>query len=150
MLGERIVDTWIIILTLVIGSIIGSPMAILVSRQLVKANKVSPYYLSPIIIIAGLVGAYAFNLNINDVIVTFVIGLFGYLCMKFRLPRAPIIIAYILGGLTEQSFFQTIQMGRGSFGIFFTRPIALGLVILVIITAAVPFLSSMRKRRRLV
>jgi len=148
MLEDRINETWIIILTLAVASVISSPIAVLVSTQLVKANKLSPFYLSPIIVTAGLVGAYAFNSEINDVFLAFAIGVFGYLAIKFDLPRAPIIIAYILGGLTERSFFQTIQMGRGSFAIFFTRPIALALLALVVVTACAPYFMGLKARMR--
>lgn len=147
MLGERMVETWIIILTLTIATIVASPMAILVASQLVRLTKLSPAFIAPIIITMGLVGAYSFNQDVNDVIAAFVIGVFGYLAIRFEFPRAPIIIAYILGSLMEQSFYQTIQIGRGSFAIFFSRPIALGLTVLVIITAVAPYWAKICQTR---
>jgi TctA family transporter len=148
MLTEKIADIWLIIIVLIVASLIASVIAIVVSTQLIKATRVSPFYLSPIIITAGLVGAYGFNSDIVDVLVTLIIGIFGYFTNKFNVPKAPMIIAYILGGLMERSFFQTIQMGRGSFSVFFHRPIALGLVLLVVITALVPYISSIRQKHR--
>ncbi len=58
---------------------------------------------------------------------------------------APAVIAYILGSIMERSFFQTLQMGRGSFAVvFFDRPLSLILVVLVVVTIIAPYYGSIR------
>jgi putative tricarboxylic transport membrane protein len=55
-------------------------------------------------------------------------GVLGYLFKKLDVPLAPLILTLILGPLMEQSLRQSLEISRGDFSIFFTRPISLTLI----------------------
>jgi putative tricarboxylic transport membrane protein len=76
-----------------------------------------------------ILGAYSLENTVFDVGVMVVFGIIGYTFRKLDIPLAPIALTLILGPLMEKGLRQSLIMSRGDFGIFLTRPIALGLII---------------------
>ena len=61
----------------------------------------------------------AINNNLFDVLVMSVVGILGFVMMRFEVPAAPFLIAFILGPLLEDNFRQALLMSEGSGSIFF-------------------------------
>jgi putative tricarboxylic transport membrane protein len=72
----------------------------------------------------------------------------GYLMIKAQLPRAPLILGLVLAPIMEQSLRQALTMSRGDPMIFIERPIALTLLIVVVLSIALPLMPNLFKRRR--
>lgn len=51
-------------------------------------------------------------------------GALGYLMKKFEYEPMPLVLAYVLGRMAEESIRQTLLLSRGSAAIFLSRPIA--------------------------
>ena len=61
-----------------------------------------------------------------DVWMMVVFGMIGFFIFdKFGIPKAPFIIARILGSMAEVNLRRALQMSPNGAAIFFTRPIAL-------------------------
>jgi putative tricarboxylic transport membrane protein len=71
-----------------------------------------------------------------DVIVMIVFGVVGYLMKRFNFEAAPLILALILGPLLEDNLRQTLLISKGSFAIFFTRPISAVFISIAILVLA--------------
>jgi putative tricarboxylic transport membrane protein len=100
-----------------------------------------PYsYLFPSILIFCIIGSYSLNNNIGDVIVMAVFGVVGYLMKRFEFEAAPLVLALILGPLLEDNLRQALLISKGSFKIFFTRPISASFIIVSILILASSFL----------
>jgi putative tricarboxylic transport membrane protein len=96
-----------------------------------------PYsYLFPAILIFCIIGSYSLNNNIGDVIVMAVFGVVGYLMKRFDFEAAPLVLALILGPLLEDNLRQALLISKGSFKIFFTRPISASFMIVSILILA--------------
>ena len=65
-----------------------------------------------------------------DVWGALVFGVIGYLMRKFGFPLAPVVLAVILSPQLEIALKQSLALSRGSYLIFFGRPIALVFMIL--------------------
>ena len=65
--------------------------------------------------------------------------------IKFGFATAPLLIAFILSPIGEAALRQSLLMSSGSLNIFVTRPIALGFLILTLISI-VGIIRSHRKR----
>ena len=105
-----------------------------------------PYaYLAPGILLLSIVGAYATDLRLFTVGVTVLFGVIGYLMIKARLPRAPLILGIVLAPILESSLRQSLILSRGSLSIFITRPIALVLLIAVIASLVLPLFGGFLK-----
>jgi putative tricarboxylic transport membrane protein len=108
-----------------------------------------PYtLLSVMILIFCFLGAYSINNNIDNVIITFAFGIFGYLVNKFGFERAPLVLAFVLGPLVEAAFRQSMIISGGNFTIFVTRPISAFFILVaigVVITAFIKKRSFVEK-----
>ena len=59
----------------------------------------------------------------------------------------PVVIALVLGPIAEPAFHTSLDISRGSYAIFFTRPFSLILIVLIILGIGFPFIQTHRKRK---
>ncbi len=135
----------------VIGSMyIGNVLLLLLNLPLiglwVKVLKVPYPILFPLVLIICIIGCYTINYNLLEVGLMIVFGVCGYLMKKFHYEGAPLILAFVLSPMLENSFRQSLIMSYGSFAIFFARPISLGFIVLAIFLLVSPFLPFLRRR----
>jgi putative tricarboxylic transport membrane protein len=84
-----------------------------------------PYgYLFPVILLLCAVGTYSVGNNPWDVLLMAVFGLLGYALRKLDFPLAPLILAFVLGRLFEETVRQSLARSRGSFAVFAAHPVA--------------------------
>lgn len=74
-----------------------------------------------------------------------VFGLVGWLFEENRIPVAPAILGIVLGGMLEFNFVTSMLKSDGSLSIFFDRPIALLLAVLVALVWIWPVLKLLRR-----
>ena len=90
----------------------------------------------PVVILMCVVGAYATRSGVMfDVWSMLVFGVLGFLFTKVKLPAAPFLIGFILGGDLEKYFMDSLNGNGKSLTAFFTRPLGWviwGLIILSI------------------
>jgi putative tricarboxylic transport membrane protein len=116
----------------------------------VQVLKVPYKILFPLILFFCLIGAYSINNSTFDVGIMLVFGVLGYLMRKYNYEGAPLILAYVLGPMFENSLRQSLLISKGSFTIFFTRPIACGAMILTLIMIISSLLPAIKKRREVI
>ena len=90
--------------------------------------------LTPAIFVLSCVGAFAMRGNIFDVYVTLFFGVLGYVMMRYDYPLSPILLALILGPMAEANLRRALVISNGEFSILFSRPIAVGLMILAVVS----------------
>ena len=103
--------------------------------------------LAPVIFVLCIVGGYAPTQTMHDIWLMFGFGVVGYLLRKLNYPMAPAVLAIVLGPLAETSMRQSLLISQGSFGVFFTRPIAGVVMVIAIVLFLVPAINALRKRR---
>lgn len=111
----------------------------------IKVLGVRYYFLFPLIILFSMIGAYTVSGSFGDMIITIIFGMVGFLMRKFAYEPAPLVLGLVIGPLLETAIRRSMIMSRGSFAIFFSRPIAavfIGLALLML-------LSPLLTRRRL-
>lgn len=90
--------------------------------------------LTPIIVVALVIGAYAMRNFMFDIWNVLVFGLLGYVMKKLKYPLAPVAVAIVLGGMFEANLRRSLIMSHGSIAIFFQRPLTttiLGIALLL-------------------
>ena len=92
-----------------------------------------------------LLGAVAINYTTFNVWVVVLFGALGFLFKKLNYPTAPFILSLVLAPLTENYFRQALMLARGDFTVFFTRPISLGIFLVILGTFVFSFLKKMGK-----
>jgi putative tricarboxylic transport membrane protein len=115
-------------------------------RLWVKFAKIPYSVLFPLISMFCLIGSYTVNSNIFDMVLMIVFGIVGYLMKKFGYDGAPLILALILSPLMENALRQSLILSHGSLSIFFTRPIALVLVGVAMLSLASQLIPGLREK----
>jgi putative tricarboxylic transport membrane protein len=124
-----------ILIFLAIGTLVSYVIGILGSNLMLKILKFPKWALVPLISLLCIIGSYALNNNINDVLIMVAFGLIGYMFQRANYPVSPIVLGIILGPMIETNFRQAL-IGSKSFGnlmaSFVSRPISLVLLVLII------------------
>lgn len=88
----------------------------------------------PAVLVLSAIGTYGLHNSLFDVYVMLAVGFAAYLLGKLEVPIATIALGLVLGRLAEESFQQSVIVGRidaGSVWMYFvTRPLALVLMLL--------------------
>jgi putative tricarboxylic transport membrane protein len=113
----------------------------------VQLLKVPYKVLFPLISLFCLIGAYSINNDPFDMAVMLIFGVLGYLLRKYRYEAAPMVLAFVLGPMFENSLRQSLLMSQGSFLIFFSRPIAAAGIIATILMLGGAVFPAIRRRK---
>ena len=106
-----------------------------------------PYgILFPLILMFCVIGVYSESGNVWDIVVMLAFGGLGYLMRKFGFEPAPMVLAFVLGRLAEESIRQSLLMSRGRFDILLTRPLATTFLALALAVMVIPLVLPSVKR----
>ena len=113
----------------VLGSmVIGNVLLLILNLPLIglwiKVLQVPYFFLFPLILLFGIIGAYTTSGTSGDIIIMTIFGLVGYLMKKFAYEPAPLVLGLVIGPLLETAVRRSLIMSKGSAAIFFQRPIA--------------------------
>ena len=117
----------------------------------IQVLKVPFRLLFPVIILVCLVGVYSINNSVFGIWVMLIFGVIGYFLKKYDYEFAPLVLAYVLGPMLENSLRQSLIMSKGSFSIFFARPISgtcFAIAVILLIVSAASHSKGWIKRRR--
>jgi putative tricarboxylic transport membrane protein len=137
----------------VIGSMyIGNAMLLILNLPLIgiwiKILKVPYVFLSPLIFLFCLIGAYTVGNNVQDVYVMIIFGIVGYLMKKYEYEPAPLVLAFVLGGILEGAFRQALIISNGDPMIFLSRPISASFLVVSIFLLVSPLILGLLGRKR--
>ena len=132
---------------------VGNAMLLVLNLPLiglwVRLLRVPYVILYPLILLCCLIGVYSVNNNIVEIYIMVTAGVAGLVLRRLGFDGAPFLLALVLGPMMESSLRQALLISRGSFAIFFTRPVSAVLIVLAIaflLTALIPALKSTREK----
>lgn len=143
MLIQNQVEIYGLIWALTASCILASFIGLLLVRPLAMITLIDSEILVPVVVCIAMVGAYAIDSSIEDVVLTAVFGMLGYLMLRFDYPRLTVVIALVLGHMAERSFHQSMMMSDGHWSIFFTRLISAILLVFVLALLGLPALRAL-------
>ncbi|MFB4275161.1 tripartite tricarboxylate transporter permease [Nonomuraea sp. MTCD27] len=138
---------WGVINSMYIGNILLLIMSIPMVGVFVKILRVRPAILAPITVLITLLGAYTVNNQVYDIFLVIVFGLLGYLMKKFGFEPGPLVLAFVLGSMIENSSRQSLLIFGGDPSGFLTRPISGTVLTLVVLVAAWPLIRKFLRRK---
>jgi len=138
---------WGVVASMYVGNALLLALNLPLIGMWVQLLKVPYSILFPIIILFCLLGSYSINNSTTDVAIMLVFGVIGYLMKKLSLEAAPMVLAFVLGPMMETALRQALIKSKGSFSIFFTRPISATCLIIAIALMIMPLLPWFRRRR---
>jgi putative tricarboxylic transport membrane protein len=108
--------------------------------------KVRLRMLIPAVLALAVIGSYALAQNIAGPVTLAIFAIIGWLMQKFDYPVAAAVVGLLLGRLTEGALLRTYQMSGGQIDFLLTRPIALVILFLLVLSIALPHLRSAHSR----
>jgi putative tricarboxylic transport membrane protein len=112
----------------------------------VKLLKVPYGILFPLILLFCLIGVFSVAGNAWDIVVMLVFAVIGYLMKKFAYEPAPLVLAFVLGRMAEESIRQSLVLSRGDLLVFFKHPISCVSIVLAFILILSPLVRDLLKK----
>lgn len=131
-----IVLAYVVILAVQLGGI----------RVFVRVLQVPPHLLAVCIIVLCGLGSYAIRNSIFDVYLMGIMGLFGYVLQRLRIPVAPVVLGLVLGETLENQYRTALILSEGSHRIFIESGPALFFYALTALTIGLHVWSTLRGR----
>lgn len=107
--------------------------------------------LLPIVIVLCVIGSFAGNNRMFDVLLMFVFGLIGFFMRKYGYSIASLTLAVVLGGMMDSNFRRAVSLAaseENKWMALFGRPISIVLLIVTVLTIVmnIPAVKNRRKR----
>jgi putative tricarboxylic transport membrane protein len=138
---------WSIVLALWVSNVVGTSLGLALSNVLARLTSVRTVYLAPVVLALSMVGTYIWRGNFYDMLVAIVAGLFGYILRQAGFSLVTFIIGFLLAGIAERAFYQSVLISNGSLAIFFSRPAAIAVFGITALFIGVVFWRTQQVRR---
>lgn len=140
-------EIYSLIFALTLSAVFSAIIGLLLVKWLAMITLVKGQFLAPLVIAVSLVGTYAIDSRPGDVVIAALLGMLGYLMLRFNYPRLPLVIALVLGETAERGFLQSMMIGNNDWGIFIATNTSRVMVLLIILTLAWSIIPGFLKRR---
>lgn len=105
-------------------------------------TRIPDAYLSPLILMFCVAGAYAVNNSMFDVWLMGAFGILGFLMPRLGLPVTPLLLALILGPMAETALRQSLVISNANPFVFVQRPLSLAFLVVTFVSLLLPILRS--------
>lgn len=129
------------------ASILTGVAGLILAPFMARVPSLAPNIIVPLVLSICLVGAYADRRELSDVVIAAVFGLVGYLMDKYRYSRANFVIGMVLAVMIERNLHISVSLYGEWF--IFTRPAALVMLILILVTTGWPFYRNWKRDKEL-
>ena len=104
---------------MVILLILNLPLIPYIARVLATPKN----FLIPLILFFSVTGIYLMSFNNFDIFLMIGIAVVATFLRLYNFPMAPLILAFVLGGLMEENLRRSLLISDGSFSFLWDRPI---------------------------
>ncbi|MEX2365233.1 MAG: tripartite tricarboxylate transporter permease, partial [Pseudohongiellaceae bacterium] len=148
LLIEREWSLLVLIIALLLATIASSCVIAVATKYLIKITFIDSSILIPTVLGVALVGAYALEGSMGDVVMAAIFGVIGYVMIRLDYPRITLVIAIVLGGMMERNFIQSMLMFRSDWTGFFRDTTSLVIFIIIVVALALPVLGRIKRGLR--
>ncbi|MGX5359947.1 tripartite tricarboxylate transporter permease [Kocuria sp. KH4] len=140
---------WGVIDSMYIGNLFLLLLSIPLIGIFVRLLSVKATILNPLTVLITMIGVYTVRNSVFDMFLVIGFGVVGYLMKKFGYPPGPLVLAFVLGGLLETSFRQSVRLSEGGMAIFVGSPISITLLVTIVLAiAAAPVMAWVLRRQQ--
>lgn len=115
---------WGVIASMFVGNLMLLALNLPLVGVFVALLRVPATIMGPSILIFCAIGAYSLNNNLTDVWMMACFGIVGFLLRRHGWNPAPLLLAFVLGSMLEQSLRQGLLIGYGDPAVFVQKPIS--------------------------
>jgi putative tricarboxylic transport membrane protein len=135
-------------ITFVLANLILIPFAVMAIKAGSQMLRVPRKILMPAILMFCIVGSFAINNAVFDVIIMLATGVLAYFMEANDIPVAPAILGLVLGPLLEDSFMVSMIKSDWDLTFFFHRPVSGVLGVITVLIWLSPFIAVFSRKRR--
>jgi putative tricarboxylic transport membrane protein len=118
------------------------------AKQVVKVLRIPAPIFMPIVGLLCIIGSYSLGLDMTNLFLMLPVGIVSYFLTEMGYPIAPLVIGVILGPMADENLRRALMVSQGTFWPIFTRPVSLGLVLIIawLVLVQIPFIRSLKNR----
>ncbi|SMH29522.1 tripartite tricarboxylate transporter permease [Mesorhizobium australicum] len=135
---------WGVIASMFVGNAILVVLNVPLVGLFVSLLRVPRAVMSILILFFCVIGAYSINNNMFDVGTMLAFGLVGYGLRKTGFDVAPLLLAFVLGRLFEESLMQGLIIGHGQATAFLTSPLSAFFLAIAFLIVFLPTVLRLR------
>lgn len=136
--------TYSIIVAFILSNILMGLFGAVVVKHMASIIKCPVSVLAPCITVMSVLGVYAMQLKMFNVLLLLIFGLIAYIMRKVDISVAPMMLGLILGPMAEESYVRciTLASGQGTMAYFLSRPICIIMMVLIVLSLVAPAIGS--------
>jgi putative tricarboxylic transport membrane protein len=135
-----------IFISLILASLLLFIVGRYITRQFARILKLPYPLLGTLVIVLGIIGAYALKNSFYDILLALIFSVVGYFFDKYKFSNSAMILGLILGSIAENSLRKQLIVSDGSIAGFFTRPIALVVLLFSLIAFISPVIRGKKQK----
>ena len=139
MITKNLDLVWTLIWALVVGNLIAVSFLLFITRWVAVLTFINATMLVPFIVVLVVIGAYVNEGQWENLLILLAMSMIGYAMLRANWPRAPFVIGLVLGRIAEESLHKAMDLWGLA---FFTRPISLVLIGMIVATIIFAILRS--------
>jgi putative tricarboxylic transport membrane protein len=141
------VMTYAFILSLFLANLIFLVIGLSMAPYFARISLIPTEILIPVVCLFSLLGSYAMNNSVLDIFIALLCGFAAIILHRTGFSLGALILGLILGPIAETGFAQALIIGHGSYSVFFTRPQAIVLWIIIILLLIPPIIQISRQSK---
>ena len=141
---------WTFINSMLIGQILMCIFGLYVAGLAASVARVPHSVMAAVVLGLAVFGSYSVQNSMGDVYVMASLGVGMYFLERFGFSAAPLVLGLILGPIAEANFIQGSMIANATSSVgsyFFTGPLNLTLIIIVVVSIAYSAWMEVRNRR---
>jgi putative tricarboxylic transport membrane protein len=139
---------WGLIASMYTGNVLGVLIVLAFVPFFTAILRIPFAILTPLIVVLCAIGSYAVHNSMLDIWYMLIFGVVGYVFKKLDYPLAPLVLALVLGDMSENALRQSLIMSQGSLFVFVDRPIAGVITAVALLFFLMPIIGPWWRRLR--
>lgn len=132
MMAEQPQIFWGLVMSFWIGNILLLLLNLPLIGLWVRILTIPYHILYPAILMFICIGVFSVKNATFDIFTVIIFGILGYTMRVLAFPAAPLLLGFVLGPMLEENFRRAMLLSRGSFDIFYTRPLSLTFMMITV------------------
>ncbi|PSL42771.1 putative tricarboxylic transport membrane protein [Salsuginibacillus halophilus] len=116
-------------------------------KYFIRVTEIPAHVLVPVILVLCVLGTFVLNNRVTDLYILLLMGIVGYIFVKYKFTLAPVIIGVILGPIAETNL-RRAYMNEPEWTLFFTRPISLTFLIIAVLSIVFTIWQARRAKAK--
>lgn len=140
-----------LVYALIVSLIISNVLIIIIGLTIVAAygfrvSLINTDLIIPLVVVLASLGTITLRANPLDLVTMLAFGIIGLLMKRYNYSITALVLGAVLGTLSERTLNRALVLSDGSFSIFVSDPLAIGLVCLTVAVLVIPLARKQIRR----